>query len=183
MGCGRKPAYSNINVNASRPQASAEQPADAATSGANPAPESAAAKPGESPGAPPAQPPQQGSGRQAEMKMPPFFDGQTGEVKDLPSFPQAQRVSIQYGPVEGVGDMASLVLQTSVSMDRIAAFYDKAIKGSGWEVTVRNRDPEYSEWRLKKGDKDEGAVTVKKDPTRGTMIIQIVRTNKLVEKK
>ena len=118
------------------------------------------------------------------MKLPTFLDGQTGQIKDLPNYPQSQRLSLQYGPVADVGEMASLVLQTLAPMDSIAAFYDKAIKSGRWEVTVRNRDPEYSEWRLKKGDKEEGAVTVKKDPTRGgSMIIQLVRTNKLDEKK
>ena len=115
--------------------------------------------------------------------MPAFFDAQTGEVKDLPSYPNAQRTNIQYGPMEDGAEMASLVLVAAGSMDSVAAFYDKAIKSNGWEVTVRNRDPEFSEWRLKKGAKDEGRVIVKRDPAKGGLTIQIVRTSKPVEKK
>lgn len=79
--------------------------------------------------------------------------------------------------------MASLVLATTAPMDSIAAFFDKVIKSNGWEVTVRNRDPEYSEWRVKKGGKDEGAVTIRRDPARGSVTIQIARSSTLEEKK
>ena len=67
-------------------------------------------------------------------------------------------------------------------MDGIAAFYDKAIKSNGWEVTARNRDPEYSEWRVKKRGDEEGGVTVRKDPAKGSMIIQISRTSTLTRR-
>jgi hypothetical protein len=184
VGCARKPAYSNINVNATRgggpTQASADQSANAAAPAADPAAESSAARPDLPPSA---QPPPQESARPTEIKMPAFFDAQTGEVMDLPSYPKSQRISIQYGPIGGEGDMASLVLAAPGSMDSIAAFYDKAIKSNGWELTVRNRDPEFSEWKVKKGDKDEGRVTVRKDPAKGGLTIQIVRTAKPVEKK
>jgi hypothetical protein len=150
VGCSRKAAYSDMNVNASRPnrdtQASEEQPVDAAAPGADPA--------GGSPAPPP--PPQQPT-QPAPFKLPAFLDAQKGEVKDLPSYPAGQRMSIQYGPLPG-GEMASIVLQVSAPMDGIAAFYDKAIKSNGWEVTVRNRDPEYSEWRVKKRGSEEGGV-------------------------
>ena len=70
-----------------------------------------------------------------------------------------------------------MVQSTHDPMDRIADFFDKAIKSNGWEITTRSRDPEYSEWKMKKGDRDRGGVTVKKDPTRGgAMVIQIART-------
>lgn len=182
VGCARKPAYSNINVNGSRgggqAQASAES-ANTAAPAADPAAESSAEKPDQPPAAPP--PPQE-SARPTAIKMPVFFDAQTGEVKDLPSYPKSQRISIQYGPVGTESDVASLVLAAPGSMDEIAAFYDKAIKSNGWTVTVRNRDPEFSEWKVKKGDRDEGRVMVKKD-AKGGLTIQIVRTNKPVEKK
>ncbi|MFY9610285.1 MAG: hypothetical protein WAU45_16930 [Blastocatellia bacterium] len=182
VGCARKPpAYSNINANASRPsgetQASSVDPASGADTGGSPA-----APPDQTPGGAPAQPPSGGSTQPAPFKVPAFLDTQKGEVRDLPSYPSGQRLSIQYGPVPG-GEMASLVLTTSDTMDSLAAFYDKVIKSNGWEVTVRNRDPEYSTWRLKKGDKEEGGVTIKRDPNRGNMIIQISRNSKLNSKK
>ena len=181
-GCRRKPAYSNINVNGSRgdaqSQASAQQPKDG-ESAATPA----AGQPADQPAGTAAVPPQQPPAQPTTIKMPAFFDGQTGEVKDLPSYPKSQRMSIQYGPTGPDTEMASLVLGTSGTMDSIAAFYDKAIKAGGWTITERNRDPDFSEWRLKKGDKDEGRVVVKRDPAQGAMTIQIVRTSKAPEKK
>lgn len=179
-GCKRKPAYSNINVNASRgeAQASAQQPSGDGSA----APNSAAAPADQQSGAAPAQP-QEGPTRPTAIKSPEFFNALTGEVKDLPSYPKSQRLTIQYGPVGADTEMASLVLGTPETMDSIAAFYDKAIKTGGWEVKERNRDSEFSEWQLKKGDKDEGRITVKKDPVRGGLVIQIVRTSKTPEKK
>ncbi|MEK6303051.1 MAG: hypothetical protein AABO41_20250 [Acidobacteriota bacterium] len=179
-GCRRKPAYSNINVNASRPdaqaQTTAEQPKDDGSGTVNPGgapqPEGAAA----------AQP-QPGPTRPPAIKLPAFFDAQTGEVKDLPSYPKSQRLSIQYGPAGPDTEMASLVLGASGTMDSIVTFYDKAVKAGRWIVKVRNSDSEYSEWQLKKGDKDEGRVIVKRDPAQGALTIQIVRTSKSSEKK
>jgi hypothetical protein len=114
--------------------------------------------------------------------VPAFLDTQKGEVKDLPSYPEAQRVSIQYGPVPG-GEMTSLVLTTSRPMDSIADYYDKVIKKNGWEVTVRNRDSEYAEWRVKKGAREEGSVTIRKEPGKSSMIIQISRSSTFDDKK
>lgn len=181
IGCARKPAYSNINVNASRPdradQSSSEQPAEATDSGADPTGASTAPAPGGVPEAAPAQPPQQKSSQQGAFKMPAFVDTQKGEVKDLPSYPGGQRLNVQYGPAPG-GEMASIVLVTGASMDSISAFYDKEIKSAGWKVTLRNRDPEFSEWRVKKGETEDGGVTIRKDPEGRGRLIQIVRTSK-----
>jgi hypothetical protein len=105
------------------------------------------------------------------------LDTQRGEAKDLPGYPNADKLRLEYGPAEGGTEMVWLVQSTHDPMDRIADFFDKAIKSNGWEVTTRSRDPEFSEWKLKKGDRDRGGVTVKKDPTRGgAMVIQIART-------
>ncbi|HYV05210.1 MAG TPA: hypothetical protein VFB82_11515 [Blastocatellia bacterium] len=178
-GCRSKPAYSNINVNASRgsTQAAGAQPAADGSATPTPAPQPDQPSGG---GAAQAQP---GPARPTAIKMPAFFDAQKGEVKDLPSYPKSQRLSLQYGPVSADTDMASLVLSAPATMDSIGAFYDKAIKAAGWEVKTRNRDSEYSEWQLKKGDTEEGRVTVKKDSAQGSLTIQIVRTSKAPEKK
>lgn len=184
VGCARKPAYSSMNVNGSRASrqspAPAEEPANAAGSSEDSSGGSTAAPPGQAPGGAPAQSPQEPA-QPAAFKVPAFFDTQKGEVRDLPSYPKGQRLSIQYGPLPD-GEMASIVLTTLSPMDSIAAYYDKVIKSNGWEVTVKNRDPDYSEWRVKKGDKEEGGVTVRRDSDRRSMIIQISRTSK-VDKK
>jgi hypothetical protein len=112
--------------------------------------------------------------------MPAFLDARNGEVKDLPSY-RGQRLSVQYGPTP-TGEMASIVIVTSGSMDSISAFYDKAIKSNEWQVTVRNQDSEYAEWRVKKGETEEGGVTIRKDPNGGGRLIQIVRSRKFDKK-
>lgn len=184
-GCARKPAYSNINLNASRGAGDAQAPpaepgADAAASAGQAAGSSASTP--DQPAA--AQPQSPQSTRPTAIKKPEFLNMQSGEITDLPSYPKAQRTSIQYGGVPNEGDMASLVLATSDSMDNVAAFYERVIKSNGWKVSLRNRDPEFSEWTVKKGEKDEGRVAVKRDPTTRGLTIQIVRTAKpQVEKK
>lgn len=186
IGCSRRPAYSNINVNGSRPsqadQSSSEQPADGGASGADPTGGSTAAAPGEVPAAGPAQPPQQNPSQQEAFKMPAFLDTQKGGVKDLPSYPAGQRLNVQYGPTP-TGEMASIVIVTSDSIDSISAFYDKVIKSNKWQVTVRNQDSEYAEWRMRKGETEEGGVTIRKDPDGRGRLIQIVRSSKFDEKK
>jgi hypothetical protein len=68
-------------------------------------------------------------------------------------------------------------------MERIADFYDKAIKSNGWTVVDTTRDPEISNWELKKGDKSEGRVEIRQDKQSGGMVIVIVRTEKKAEQK
>lgn len=184
-GCTREPAYSNINVNASQPgradQSSPEQPGDVAASDADTTGGSTAPAPGVVPEGAPAQLPPEKPAQQDAFKMPSFLDTQNGQVKDLPSYPDGQRLSFQYGPTPG-GEMASIVIATPGSMDGISAFYDKEIKKAGWTVTVRNRDPEYSEWRVRKGEAEEGGVTVRKNPDGSGWLIQIARTSKFGKK-
>jgi hypothetical protein len=66
-------------------------------------------------------------------------------------------------------------------MDRIAAFYDRAIKDNQWKVNDRIIDPELSEWNLEKGKDNTGKVQVKRDTQTGRLNIIIVRGEKIAQ--
>jgi len=171
-GCAHKPAYSNINTdrpravensNASDTPAPASDPITAATpSNATDGGQAAAAS------------------EPTRVKPPAFMDPATGGVKDLPNYPKSHRINFMYGPMGG-NDTMSIVLRSKDSMDAIASFYDDAVKKNGWTVTDKTRDPELSEWNVKKGDRDTGRVRVLKDPRTGLLDIMIVRTQAIQE--
>jgi hypothetical protein len=73
----------------------------------------------------------------------------------------------------------SLGLRSGDPMDKITAFYERAIKENKWTVIDKIIDPEFSEWSLKKGDEQSAKVQVKKDEQTGAMIIVIVRGEKM----
>jgi hypothetical protein len=177
QGCNRKPAYSNVNVNKTRSEAETahagegeKAPAAAGTGAENPPPQ-----------APAEIPPAQIAAKQpAEVKPPWFVDTEKGAAKDIPNYPKAARQSIMYGPIEGT-EMFSLVLESSSAMDAIADFYDKAVRDNKWTVVDKTRDPELSEWILKKGEVGEGKIQIKKNPNRNSYYIVIARTEKTAQ--
>lgn len=167
MACGpRKPSYDNINLNQAAKnenQNSSEQAGNASSADVPPS--------GSQP--PPA------ASQTVPFKVPAFLDQATGQIKDLPSYPQAMRQNIQYGPVQDqelIKDTMALLLVTSDEMNKIADFYDKSIKSNGWTVVDRLRDPELSQWILKKGNDNEAKVEVRKDPASKSMFIALART-------
>ena len=167
--CRHKPAYSDIDANkASRNQ---NQNGESQASSAQPAPAEspAATAPQPSPAAP----------QRPSFQSPSFLDPTRGGIKDLPSYPNAQRVHVQIGVVQGV-NTATLVFNTGDPMDRIAAFFDPAIKNNHWTVTEKMLDPELSEWTLEKGKDDSGKVRASKDQN-GRISIIIIRGEKLQE--
>jgi hypothetical protein len=167
---GRKPAYSDINLNQSR--GSNENGSVAVAPEAPPV------------NTPPIGPPSNTSAQPAlpPVQIPSFMDTVKGEAKDLPKYPGGLVVSIQYGPRENL-ETLSMALRTNDPMERIADYYDKAIKSNGWTVVDTTRDPEISNWALKKGDKSEGKVEIRQDKQSGGMVIVIVRTEKKAEQK
>jgi hypothetical protein len=172
--CGpHQPAYKDINTN--QPAPSANQNSDGSVG--KPLPENAnGASPtaGQIPPTSPAQPP--------AFRMPAFMDATKGYPKDLPNYPQAATVNVQYGPREET-DVFSIAMQTRDPMDKITAFYDKMIKANGWTVANRLVDPEYSEWVLKKGEIDEAKVTVQKDKQSSkNFFIAVARTARQPQK-
>lgn len=170
ISCGNRPAYSNINTSREVREANQNngQPAGAST-GVDAGQTNTPAQPAEA----------QAQQPQSQQFKPPKFMA-NGEAKDLPNYPQAIMKSIQFGPMQGT-DTMSLVLETRDSMDKIAAFYDKAIKSNGWTVDSRTFDPEFAEWNLRKPFDNEGKVQVKRDPRTKAMNIVIARTEKITE--
>jgi hypothetical protein len=168
LSCGgRGPAYRNINTSREVKEAN-NNSADQTTA------EAGKSEPGALP--PAAQTDQPAAPASQPFKPPKFMAN--GQAKDLPNYPQAITKSIQFGPVQGT-DTLSLVLETRDSMDKIAAFYDKAIKSNGWTVDSRVVDSEFAEWNLKKTFDNEGKIQVKKDPRTNAMNIVIARTEKI----
>jgi hypothetical protein len=161
IACGHHPAYQDINTN---------QPAKAEpqSSGAPGAPEASAGAPAGQAAAPTQAP---------AFRAPAFMDKAKGYPKDLPIYPAATIINVQYGPRENI-DVYSVAMQTHDPMDKITAFYDKLVKSNGWTVANRTIDPEYSEWMLKKADDDEAKITVQKDQKAPRFIIVAARTSK-----
>jgi hypothetical protein len=175
-GCTHKPAYSEMDANRmSRNQnQNSNQSAEGQTAASTPAPAEPAAT--EKPQPAPAPPP-------AAFKSPSFLDPVKGEIKDLPAYPHAQKVSSQIGPMQGVNTM-SVALTTPDPMNKIATFFERVIKDNKWTVIDKIIDPEFSEWNLKKGEGDTAKVQVKQNQStcitcRGTWIIVMVRGEKL----
>lgn len=163
-GCAHRPAYSEMDANrASRNQN--EGQATASTPAAAEPAASEAAQPA------PAPPP-------AAFKSPSFLDQAKGGIKDLPAYPNANRVSAQLGPMQGLNTM-SLGFTTNDPMDKITAFFERAIKDNKWTVIDKIIDPEFSEWTLKKGEDNSAKVQVKKDQKTSALNIVMVRTEKL----
>jgi hypothetical protein len=169
--CAHKPAYSEMDTNkSSRNQnhnqnQNAEAQANASTAAADQTSPANAAGPAPAPAS-------------APFKPPSFLDQAKGQIKDLPSYPNANRVSLQIAPIEGVNTM-SIGFTSSDSMDKIAAFFERVIKDNKWTVSDKIIDPEFSEWTLKKGNDENAKVQVKKDQRTGAMNIAIVRGEKL----
>jgi hypothetical protein len=167
FACHHKPAYSDIQPSESQKarEERAKEPASDDAAGGQPAPSDAAdsqPKPGESATPPPAPPEPAATPRSTEVKPPPFLDPQTGEFKDLPRYPRAARTYAQIGPINGV-EARMFMLETVASFDRIAEFYDQAIKKNGWTVVHKTSDPEYYKWELRKGKSSEALIEVKSD--------------------
>jgi hypothetical protein len=163
--CGpHGPAYRDINTNQ---PAKPEQPAPATAN--EPPPAS---------GANSAEPPQPAKTQPPAFRVPPFMDAGKGYPRDLPNYPQAQTMNIQYGPY-GDTDVFSISMHTRDPMDKVVAFYENVFKGNGWTVANRLVDPEYSEWALKKKEGDEAKVTVQKDKqSNNGFFIAVARTAK-----
>lgn len=163
-GCSHRPAYSDLDSNRSSRNQNQNSPVQTAAD-APPATE-----------APQVSAPQTGQ-PQAETVKPPSFMNAAGAIKDLPSYPRAVRVNLQFGPIQEATVMA-LVLHTGDSMEKVQAFYTQAIKENQWTVTDKLLDPELSEWTLNKDERNSAKVQVKKDQKTGSLDISIVRAEK-----
>jgi hypothetical protein len=172
-GCAHKPAYSEMDANKSSRNQNQNQNQNQTTEGQVAASTPAAAEPPGTGAAQPAPAP-----AAVPFKSPSFVDQAKGAIKDLPSYPNAYRVSAQIGPIQGVNTM-SLGFTSTDPMDKITAFFGRVIKDHRWTVVDKIIDPEFSEWTLKKGEDNNAKVQVKKELKTGAMSIVMVRGEKL----
>jgi hypothetical protein len=94
--------------------------------------------------------------------MPAFFDTQKSQIKDLPTFPKAKIVNMQASTANDTPTVI-LMYQLRAPIEEAVAFYEKQIKANGWMVITSSKTPEYNEWTLKKGERDQAIVNIKKD--------------------
>jgi hypothetical protein len=174
--CGKKPAYSDIKTD-EEGRAVAQNNDTQPDAQSAPPEMQAQTKATEPPPLPAQTPPVQ-----QEFKPPSFFDTRKGEISDLPNYPAGMTTNMQLGPVQGVS-AATVVMQTNDPVEKVAAFYDRAVKGKGWKVINRLSDPEFFQLDVEKGKLHEGAVKVKKDSTTGQTSIVISRIEKPADKK
>ena len=160
IACRQKPAYSDLELgpSASNSHNNANQAVPALNANVNDA-EAAARNSNSQP---------------APFKLPSFMDERTGEIKDLPAYPGSYRTNAQYGPDRGM-NVALVALQTVDSVDKIAAFYNNAIKSNGWTVVSKAQEPELYKIELKKGDIHYGSVQAQKNPLASTVDILLSR--------
>lgn len=171
--CGKKPAYSEIKT---------DQDGRAAAQNNNSQPDAPSNAPPEASEQTPPPTPAQTPPAQQEIKPPSFLDASKGEISDLPNYPVAMKTSLQFGPIQGM-NTAMIVLETRDSVEKVAAFYDRAAKGKGWKVVNRINDPEFFQLDVEKGKGHEAVVKVRKDSVSNQTVIVISRIEKPADKK
>ncbi len=170
--CGKKPAYSDIKT---------DERGRAVAQNNNSQPDAQSSAPPETTAQPPTTPAQNPPVQQ-EFKPPSFFDMNRGEISDLPNYPAGRKTNVQVGPLQGM-DTAMVVLETGDTVEKVAAFYDRAVKGKGWKVVNRLSDPEFFQLDVEKTKIHEGVIKVRKDSVSGRTVIVISRLEKPADKK
>lgn len=178
---GRKPDTTLANLNAAPQQSPAEEAASASPDGSATGTPSAADAPSvaDAPASAAASP----APSDPSPRMPAFMDASKGAIVDLPQYPNSMRTNVQYGALRGAGDSALILATTSEPIEKVRAFYEKVIRGHNWTVTSQITEPENYKWNLKKGDRDEGLVQIRKDPGARGLTIILSRLEKPPPKK
>jgi hypothetical protein len=158
-GCRRKPAYENINLNQSRTSVVQDSTNTAANSNLSTGAESQ----------PTGNPPQ-------AVKRPPFLDPMSGEITDLPSFPDSRLVGASFGPYQGT-QMAMRSLMGSGDIQKAVEFYQAQIKKYGWTVSDYSHDQSTHKWTLTRGDRDHATVQLEMDTDGRHFGISLLRTS------
>jgi hypothetical protein len=114
----------------------------------------------------------------AQSSVPGFIDTKTGQIKDLPNYPTADRTNVQMGPIGDVST-AMFVLETGEQVESVAKFYDQVAKSQGWTVVIRILENENFNIELQKGEQNEGKVQARRDTTTGKTTIVVSRVEKL----
>src|SRR5262249_58816073 len=91
------------------------------------------------------------------FRSPTFLDQATNGIKDLPNYPSSDRTGGRIGPVQDA-NVASFVLQSRDSMEKVRTFYEQVIKNQRWTIIDKTIDPELCEWRLSRGEDDSAKI-------------------------
>jgi hypothetical protein len=169
ISCNRKPAYSDVEPEKGRAQASGQAEQSPQTP--------ASSEPAAAPAPPPAAPLPQDTVAKKEFKLPAFIDDRTGEIKDLPSYPNAIRTNASVGPIQDV-EAATYVLEAGDSIEMIASFYDAAIRKNGWRVAARSKEADYFKLEMTKGGTSEAIVEARRDPSTNRRSIVLSRVER-----
>jgi hypothetical protein len=110
----------------------------------------------------------------AQPKNPSFYDQRTGQIKDLPTYPNSSVINMQLGPLQE-SDTAMFVLRTSDPLNKVSDFYIRAAKSNGWEVADELNEPDIFKLQLRKGTQHEGLVQAKRQEQYGFTDIAISR--------
>lgn len=162
--CGpHKPEYENVKVETQTERAAAKAAQENQGQGA-------AGQTEENPAAKVAQEVQQSqqaqqgneASQRPKFEMPAFFDTQKRQIKDLPTFPKVKIVNMQASTANNTPTVI-LMYQLLAPIEEAVAFYDKQIKANGWTIVTSSKTPEYNEWALKKGERDQAIVNIKRD--------------------
>jgi len=178
--CSRTPSYSDIkvekggslaNANTARPQtAPSTEPADplAPVPGSSPAVPASSLMPvpGSSAWPDPSASP---------AATPAYLDQKTGQIRNLPLYPRAKVMGVQYGPIGGIPQV-TLQAMCRGPFEKVTAFYEKVIKDNGWIVDDNSRGSNSYTWQLSRGQTDRAAIRVDQDQL-GRVHIGLARTN------
>ena len=180
--CSHSPSYSDTKAN------KGANPADsnAARSEAGPSIEQVN-PPAPSPSPPPAFPDSsstlipgssprlEGPASPSPTGTPAYLDPKTGRIKDLPLYPHAKVMGLQYGPIGGVSQV-TLQAMIREPFEKVTAFYDKAVKDNGWTIDDNSRGVNSYTWQLSRGATDRAAIRIDKNEI-GRVSISLARTN------
>src|SRR5690349_5110072 len=183
--CGpHKPAYENVKVETQSEQAAAKTTQAEQQNQA----QETTGKVEDNPAAKVAQEVQQSQQTQQnqqetghpKFQMPAFFDAGKGQIKDLPTYPKSKRANVQ---ISNANDTPTVIMvyQLYGTAEEAAAFYEKQIKANGWTVVTSSKTPDYYDWTLKKGERDQAAVNIKRDAQQPAYLILSVNRNQLPE--
>ena len=123
---------------------------------------------------------QETASQHPKIQMPAFFDANTGQIKDLPTYPKSKRSTMQISTANDTPTVI-IVYQLYGTAEEAAAFYEKQIKANGWTVITSSKTPDYYDWQLKKGERDQAAVNIRRDAQQPAYLILSVNRNQLPE--
>src|SRR5262249_40420007 len=107
-------------------------------------------------------------------RTPNFLDPRTAQIRNLPLYPGARAMSVQYGPIGGITQI-TLQASTRAAFEDVTAFYDKVVKDNGWTIDDNSRDTNSYTWQLTRGRTEHGAIRVDREQDR--VNISLARTN------